>query len=117
LALGFDRTLEAAAEAGLVPEIKTVTKVLVTIYDQNTLVNSTATAQAVRENAITAELYPVVNAKLGKQFKYANQKGIPFVLVIGPDEASKGVVTLKNMATGEQKTDTLENLIPTSIMI
>ena len=39
-----------------------------------------------------------------KQLKYADQKQIPFAIIIGPDEASKNVITLRNMKTREQKT-------------
>jgi len=40
---------------------------------------------------------------LGKQLKYADRKGIPYVVVIGPDEAKSNVVKLKDMKTGEEK--------------
>ena len=42
--------------------------------------------------------------KLAKQFKDANGRGIPYVLVCGPDEAANGTVVLKNLSTGEQWT-------------
>ncbi|PJC28150.1 histidine--tRNA ligase, partial [Candidatus Shapirobacteria bacterium CG_4_9_14_0_2_um_filter_39_11] len=41
--------------------------------------------------------------KLDKQLKYANQKGIPYVVILGPDEIKKNEVTLKNMETGDQE--------------
>ena len=43
------------------------------------------------------------SAKLDKQLKYANAKGIPYVAIIGPEEAAQNEVKVKNMATGEQK--------------
>ena len=42
-------------------------------------------------------------AKMKKQFQYANNTGIPFVVVQGSDEAARGTVTLKNMAQGSQE--------------
>ena len=60
---------------------------------------------------ISTEIYPDIGVKLTKQFKYANQKNIPYVLVIGPDEINNNVVTLKNMTTGEQITNNLERII------
>ena len=49
--------------------------------------------------------------KLGKQFKDASSKGIPFALVCGPDEAAAGTVVLKNLTTGEQVSGTAAELI------
>ena len=56
-------------------------------------------------------LVPAVADKLAKQFKYASKKDIPFVLVIGEEEQAKGLVTVKNMQTGEQQTITLDQVI------
>src|SRR5207248_9306879 len=41
--------------------------------------------------------------KLGKQFKYASTRGVPFVVVIGEEERARGEVALKEMSTGEQR--------------
>ena len=46
-------------------------------------------------------VYPEA-AKLGKQFKYADRIGAKVTLVLGPDEAEKGQVTVKNLMSGEQ---------------
>jgi histidyl-tRNA synthetase len=56
----------------------------------------------VREAGIAAELYPDA-AKMAKQFKYADDKGIPFVAIIGENEMKQGIVTVKDMRSGEQK--------------
>ena len=40
---------------------------------------------------------------LGKQLKYAAAKGIPYAVIIGPDEAAAGIATLRDLGTGEQK--------------
>lgn len=109
--LGFDRTLEAAEEFGLIPDLATKTKVLVTVFSQDLLNKSVEISAKLRDKGINTELFPSPNVKLDKQLKYADQKGIPYVAVIGPDEAKKGVVQLKNMETGEQKNLDLENLI------
>ena len=50
-------------------------------------------------------------AKMKKQMAYANANAIPYVALAGDDEIQKGVVTLKNMETGEQKQVTPEQLI------
>lgn len=63
----------------------------------------------LRENGISAELYPD-SAKMKKQMSYANSRGIQYVGIAGDDERSKGVLTLKNMITGDQETVTPEQL-------
>lgn len=109
--LGFDRTLEAAEEFNLIPKDLTASKVLVTIFNTNLLEISMATLKQLRENGINSETYPNPQTKLDKQLKYADQKGIPYAIIIGPDEADKGLVTVKNLQTKEQKTIPTENLI------
>nr|MBP7939798.1 histidine--tRNA ligase [Sediminibacterium sp.] len=43
-------------------------------------------------------------SKFDKQFKYAEKKGIPNIIIIGSDELSKKECTLKNLTTGTQQT-------------
>ncbi len=65
---------------------------------------------AFREAGIETEIYPD-QAKLKKQMSYANAKGIPFVALVGENEISKNVLTIKDMGTGEQKELTTEESI------
>jgi histidyl-tRNA synthetase len=101
--LGFDRTVEAAYEAGKIPETLVSAQVLVTVFDESTSKDAAKMAAYLRQNGIATELYPAVD-KLGKQFKHADQKQIPIALVIGPDEAAKQQVTIKNLKSGQQRT-------------
>ncbi len=103
-AIGFDRTVLAMEELGLLPKIKTKTKVLVTVFNPDLLSYSQKLAQKLRESGINTDLYPDPTDKLDKQLKYADKKGIPFAAIIGPDEAKNGTVTIKNLSTKEQKT-------------
>jgi len=64
----------------------------------------------LRKKGINSELYPD-EAKMKKQFRYADKKGILFVAIIGPDETQRNIVSLKNMATGEQQSLTVDELI------
>ena len=109
--LGFDRTLEAARKLGLVPETTAVAQVLVTVFDKNLLNASTKIATRLREEGINTDMYPNNSDKLKKQMKYANDKQIPYVVILGPDEAEKGMVTLKNMESGEEKTGKFADLL------
>jgi histidyl-tRNA synthetase len=57
----------------------------------------------LRSRGIRADLYPD-QAKIPKQFKYADRKNVPFVVLIGNEELRAGTFTVKDMATGEQQT-------------
>ncbi len=103
-AFGFDRLVEAMDELNLFPTDLATTRVLVTVFSDDLRNKSIEVANKLRENDINTELY-LDDAKMEKQLKYADQKGIPFVVIIGPDEAKNNTVTLKNMKTREQQTD------------
>lgn len=108
--LGFDRTVEATDQLGLIPRDNTGTQVLVTIFDEALLSTSLAAATQLRQAGIRTEVYPAID-KLGKQFKLANQKNIPYVVVIGEEEATQGKVMLKDMQSGDQQLLNLEEVI------
>ncbi len=110
-AMGFDRTLEAAEQLGLVPDFQSVSKILVTVFSKETLKNSLEITKLLRNSDINVYTYPSDSVKLDKQLKYADNCKIPYVIIIGPDEAQKGTVTLKNMVTKEQKEVSKEDLV------
>jgi histidyl-tRNA synthetase len=99
-AVGFDRTVEVADSLGLLPAESLGSQVLVTIFDEQFANASLALATTLRSGGIKTEVYPSVD-KLGKQFKLADQKKIPYVAILGENEVSKNMVLLKNMQTGE----------------
>jgi len=101
IAYGFDRTVEAADQFGLIPS-RSVSRVLVIFFSNDLQDQTLQVAKQLRQAGINTELYPIAD-KLGKQLKYADRKGIPYVVVIGPDEAKSNVVKLKDMKTGEEK--------------
>jgi histidine--tRNA ligase len=67
-------------------------------------------ARSARAVGISTEVYPDA-AKMKKQMAYANARHVPFVALIGENELQQGLVTLKNMATGEQSQLTPEQLL------
>jgi histidyl-tRNA synthetase len=84
--------------------------VLVTIFDEKTLRRSLDVATQLRASGISTEVFPALD-KLGKQFKLADQKKIPYVIIIGEDEMKKDSVMLKNMVNGEQEEMNVEAII------
>lgn len=109
-ALGFDRTIEALDLFGLFPKERTYTKVLVSVFNKELADESTLVAANLRQNSIETEIFPSHEAKLDKQLKYADKKGIKWLVVIGPDEVKKNKVVLKNLETGKQIDVKLEEL-------
>src|SRR3989338_3967004 len=106
--LGFDRTLEVLEEKNLLPQDSSPTKALVTIFSKELKDKSLEVYKKLRDENIIAELYLDENTPLDKQLKYADKKGIPYVLIIGPKEARENKLTLKNMKTEEQELLSLE---------
>jgi histidyl-tRNA synthetase len=66
-------------------------------------------AGSLRDAGIPCEIFHE-NAKFDKQFKYAEKKGIPFIIIAGSDEMSSGTVRVKNLSTGEQRTLGIQEL-------
>jgi len=88
----------------LIPKLKSVpTQVLVTIFSPDLYSPALQLSSSLRKQGINVELYPDANAKLDKQLKYASKKGIPYVVILGPEEMKNCLINLKNMTTGEQK--------------
>jgi len=110
-AFGFDRLLEAGNELNLFPKKSTATKVLVTIFSKNFIEKSIKVAAFLREKNINTELFLNPEKKLDKQLKYADKKGIPYVLILGEEEVKKNVVKLKDLKTGSQKEFSLEEAL------
>ncbi|MFA6602305.1 MAG: histidine--tRNA ligase [Candidatus Shapirobacteria bacterium] len=101
-AIGDMPILELLSELSLIPDLTiNPARVLVTTFSLDTALDSFNLASTLRNFNIPTLLYPQAD-KIGKQFKYASAKNIPYVVVLGPDEIKSGLVTLKNMVTGEQ---------------
>ncbi len=109
-AVGFDRTLEAAELLGLLPQLTTSGEILVTVFSEGLLAESQKLARELRDNCLSVDLYTTPD-KLDKQLKYADKKGIPYVVIQGPDEAVRNVVKLKNMKAQTQEELPLEAVI------
>jgi histidyl-tRNA synthetase len=108
--IGFDRTVEAANQLGLIPSEGTGTQVLVTVFDQACEEMSFNVASQLRQAGIKTELYPGIE-DLRKQFKKADQAKIPYVVIIGEAERQQKKFMLKNMQTGNQELLSLQEAI------
>ncbi len=83
---------------------------MVVQMEQGELPKELNTTQALREAGLSAELYPDP-AKLKKQFKYANDRNVRWVLVLGESELASGQVMVKDMQEGAQEAMTLDEAV------
>ncbi len=111
VSFGADRVYDVMNELNLFPEkIESVTDVLLVNFGEQESIYALGVLEKLQLAGIRAELYPDT-AKMKKQLRYADQKGIRFVMLIGDKEMESGSYTLKNMKTGEQDTYRLEEII------
>ena len=110
ISFGADRFYDVMVGLDLFPsDIATTTKVLFVNLGVAEAMASLRAVKSLRSAGISAELYPD-SAKMKKQMEYANRRAIPYVAFIGSNELEQGVVTLKNMNSGEQTTVAVTSL-------
>jgi histidyl-tRNA synthetase len=103
ISLGLERILVVMGERAMFPAALTATSadVMVTIWNANGAGDAIRLAGELRAAGLRVDLYPDAD-KIGKQFKYADARGIRFVTILGETEAERGDVAVKNLKTGEQ---------------
>ena len=103
ISFGADRIYDVLNQLELYPEeVTTATQILFINFGEKETEYCLPILSELRAAGIRAEIYPDA-AKMKKQMQYANVKAVPFVALVGENEMSAGMVTLKNMATGEQQ--------------
>ena len=103
ISFGADRIYDVLSGLNLFPKnAAAAAAVLFTNMGEAEVAYTIPVAAALRRAGIACEIYPD-NTKLKKQFEYADRKGIPYLAIVGDQEVTDGTVTLKNLATGEQR--------------
>lgn len=103
ISFGADRIYDVLNQLELYPEeVTTATQILFINFGEKETEYCLPILSELRAAGIRAEIYPDA-AKMKKQMQYANVKAVPFVALVGENEMSAGMVTLKNMTTGEQQ--------------
>jgi histidyl-tRNA synthetase len=111
ISFGADRIYDVMTELNLFPEgAAGITQVLFANFGVSEELFCMKMLREIRSAGIRAEMYPE-NVKMKKQFKYADDKKIPWVAVVGTDEMEKGIVSLKNMQSGDQYQVNVNELI------
>jgi histidyl-tRNA synthetase len=112
ISFGADRIYDVLNELNLFPkEFLDSTKLLFTNFGTQEELFCLQALQQARSAGISSEIYPDNTAKIKKQLKYANDKSINYVAMVGEDELKTNTITLKNMSSGEQNSVTLAQLI------
>jgi histidyl-tRNA synthetase len=102
ISFGADRIYDVMLELNLFPdETASSTKVLLVNFGEKEQIYCLQLLTKLRKAGINSEMYPEP-AKMKKQMTYANNKNIPYVVLIGENEMNAGTITAKNMETGEQ---------------
>ena len=111
ISFGADRIYDVMNQLDLYPESSIMnTQVLFVNFGEKEAAYSLKVMSQLRSNGVSAELYPEAG-KMKKQMGYANNHNIPYVAIIGETEMQTGLITVKNMTSGEQQQITVEELV------
>jgi histidyl-tRNA synthetase len=110
ISFGVDRIYDVMEEKNLFPNtIAQTTQVLFFNLGEQEAKSAYQQMMVLRNKKIACEIYPE-KSKFDKQFKYAEKKGIPNVIIIGTEELAKNECSVKNIITGKQTTLSLADL-------
>ena len=109
---GLERIITVMEELNIAPSHSTTIEVLMTLFSPDMHKDSLKVASTLRSAGIKTEVY-FAHDKLKKQLTYASNKGIPFVVIEGPDEKKDKKVILRNMIKGIQKAVASDDLVYT----
>ena len=101
ISIGATRLFWQLREAGLISSADSSVEVLVGLMDETRLAESLAIARQLRAAGICTEVQ-LEAKKLARQFQYADRAGIHFMVLLGDDEAARGVVTVKDLRKQQQ---------------
>ena len=103
VSFGADRIYDVLTGLGRFPEsLSTSSRILFANMDAESVAYVMPVARGLRDLGISVEIYPDA-AKLKKQFDYADRKSIPYISINGETEVAAGVVNIKNLSSGEQR--------------
>ena len=111
ISFGADRIYDVMEQLDNFPkEIVASTKVMFVNFGLKEEKYCLPLLQKLREKGINSEIFPE-SAKMKKQMTYANNKNIPFVVLVGENEMQKGLLTVKDMISGDQSEIMFEELL------
>ncbi len=117
VSFGIDRIYDVMDELKVFPEqLAEGTQAMLVNFGGDNETYALQLLTQLRNAGIAAEIYPDA-AKFDKQMKYANKRGIAYVLLPGDEERTKGMVSVKNFVTGEQKMVSVAEAVDTLTLL
>ena len=111
ISFGADRIYDVLTELDkFPPNLGQSAQVLFINFGAASMPYCIACAAQIREAGVSTLIYPDA-AKMKKQMDFANRCHVPFVVFVGEDEIAANRITVKNMATGEQQSMAVEDLL------
>ena len=111
VSFGAERVYEALQESGLFPEeLTSAPELLILPMDSEVFSFAFEVLTTLRKSGIRADMYPEA-AKMKKQMKYADARGARKVLIIGEQEYKTGMLSLKDMSTGDQQLLNIDSIV------
>ncbi|MES2881644.1 MAG: His/Gly/Thr/Pro-type tRNA ligase C-terminal domain-containing protein, partial [Bacteroidota bacterium] len=103
ISFGVDRIYDVMEELNLFPAtVEQGTRVLFFNLGEAESKKAYQLLHQLRKNGIASEIFHE-QAKFDKQFKYAEKKNIPYIIIIGSKELGEGICTIKNLNSGQQE--------------
>jgi histidyl-tRNA synthetase len=110
ISFGLDRIYLVLEELGLFPKtLEQSIQVLCLNFGEKEALASLKLINKLRKSGVKADLYPT-DAKIQKQFKYANNRNVPYVILLGEKELTENAFVVKNMNSGEQNTYSIDSM-------
>jgi len=110
VSLGLERLITIMEERNMFDETNGNTAAWITVFNEEMTVDSLQVASRFREAGINT-VVSMRKGKLGKQFKDANKANTRWVVVIGPDDKQAGLILLKDLQDGTQRSVSVDEAI------
>lgn len=110
VSLGIERLLVVMGEKGMLPATAGGPRAMLTVFSAETLQATLSLAGRLRREGVAVETWLGEPGALGKQLKSAASRGVPFAVVMGPDEIARGEAQLKDLRSGQQGSVAVDGL-------
>lgn len=110
--VGVDRLFAVMRQLRLLPKTTATAKVLIAVIDSSLLGRYCTIATALRAAGIPTEIYGQEGKSMTDQIAFALKRGIPFMVILGGDEAARGTIAIRNLSARVQDQVRLEDLVP-----
>jgi histidyl-tRNA synthetase len=111
ISFGADRIYDVLTELELFPDsVDSRLDVLFINFGETEQAECMRMVKFLRAEGVSCEVYPT-SAKMKKQMKYANDRGVKNIALVGQNEIEKGILQVKNMDSGDQQEVTLDNIL------